>query len=49
MKTISVYRPAPLLYTGEVYRLDFSCAQTNGSGGAGLALHRHAVGDNFCT
>ena len=35
---------------GEVYRLDFSRAQTNGSGGAVLALvHRHAFADNFRT
>ena len=34
---------------GEVYRLDFSHAQTNGSSSAALALHRHAFGDNFHT
>ena len=39
----------PLPLCGYVYQLDFSRAQTNGSGGAAHALHRQAFGDNFCT
>ena len=41
--------PLPRRYVEKVSGLDSSLAQTNGSGGAARALHRHAFGDNFRT